>query len=105
MRSLLLATIVGLIVIGAAVATRTGLPRITGAPASAAAADASVPADLGKSNRAYLMANPEVLVEAMQELERKQDTQRDAVAGKAISQNEAELFRECRQPRGRQSRG
>ena len=67
MRSLLLATLVGLIVIGAAAATRTALPKITAPPESSAAADMpAVPADLGKSIRAYLMANPEVLVEAMQ---------------------------------------
>ncbi len=101
MRSLLLATLVGLIVIGAAVASRTSLPRIKEAPMSAAAAtDSPVPADLGKSIRAYLMANPEVLVEAMPELERKQDSQRDAVALKAIAQNEAELFRDPESPVG-----
>ena len=101
MRSLLLATLVGLIVIGAAVATRTALPKITAQPESSAAADvAAVPADLGRSIRAYLMANPEVLVEAMQELERKQDSQRDSVAIKAIGQNEAELFRDPESPIG-----
>ncbi len=101
MRSLLLATVVGLIVIGAAVASRTALPKIMETPMSAAAAaDAQVPADLGKSIRAYLMANPEVLVEAMQELERKQDNQRDVVAVKAIGQNEAGLFRDPETPVG-----
>ena len=51
-------------------------------------------ASLGKSIRAYLMANPEVLVEAMAELEKKQDSQRDNVAQKAIQQNQAELLRD-----------
>ena len=46
-------------------------------------------AALGKAIREYLIANPEVLVEAMQELERKQDSQRDTVAQKAIQENRA----------------
>jgi protein-disulfide isomerase len=101
MRSLFLAALVGLIVIGAGVATRTALPKITAPPESSAAADVpAIPAELGKSIRAYLMANPEVLVEAMQELERKQDSQRDVVAIKAIGQNEAELFRDPESPVG-----
>jgi len=103
MRSVLLALTLGLIIVGAVAATRT-LPRVAAAPAAsdapAAAAPSPVPADLGKSIRAYLMANPEVLVDAMQELERKQDTQRDAVAVKAIGQNEAELFRDPDSPTG-----
>ena len=104
MRSALLALTLGLILVGAVAATRT-LPRVATDPAAASvaptmAASAPVPADLGKNIRAYLMANPEVLVEAMQELERKQDTQRDAVAIKAIGQNEAELFRDADSPTG-----
>lgn len=100
MRSILLAIMAGLIVVGAVVATRTGLSPVATAPAASDAPDVAVPADLGKIIRAYLMANPEVLVEAMQELERKQDTQRDAVAAKAIGQNEAELFRDADSPMG-----
>ena len=64
------------------------------------------PADkaaLGKTIRDYLMANPEVLVEAMQELERKQDSQRDAVAQKGVQENQAELYPRSRQPDRRQS--
>ena len=57
-------------------------------------------AELGKSIRAYLMANPEVLVDAMQELERKQDSQRDAVAQKGVSENQAELYRDPDSPIG-----
>ncbi|WP_428683156.1 DsbA family protein [Reyranella sp.] len=99
MRSLLLAAVAGLMIVGAVAATRTILPdAATASAAPPSNSAASVPADLGKSIRAYLMANPEVLVEAMQELERKQDTQRDAVAIKAISQNEAELFRDADSP-------
>lgn len=104
MRSILLALMAGLIVVGAVVATRTSLSRIATAPAAPSAptvaSTAPVPADLGNSIRAFLMANPEVLVEAMQELERKQDSQRDAVAVKAIGQNEAELFRDADSPIG-----
>lgn len=97
MRSILVALTGGLIVVGAVAATWTGPSRV--APASAESI-APVPADLGNNIRAYLMANPEVLVEAMQELERKQDSQRDAVAAKAITQNEAELFRDADSPVG-----
>jgi len=100
MRSILLAIMGGLIVVGAIVATRTSLSRVATSPAATNASTAPVPAELGRSIRAYLMANPEVLVEAMQELERRQDTQRDAVAAKAIGQNEAELFRDADSPTG-----
>ena len=100
MRSLLLAAVAGLMIVGAVAATRTSMPDAASVSAAtpSSSAPSSVPADLGKSIRAYLMANPEVLVDAMQELERKQDTQRDAVAIKAISQNEAELFRDADSP-------
>ena len=91
MRSFLFAVCLGLIIVGALVATRTGVPGHALSPAAAAPNGAGVPADLGQSIRAYLLANPEVLVEAMQELERKQDTQRDAVAQKAIGQHDATL--------------
>jgi len=55
-------------------------------------------AALGKSIRAYLMANPEVLVDAMAELEKKQDSQRENVAQKAIQQNQSELLRDPETP-------
>jgi protein-disulfide isomerase len=98
MRSLLLALTLGLIVVGALVVSRTSFPERIVSPDTSAGTE--VPADVAKSIRAYLMANPEVLVEAMQELERKQDTQRDAVAQKAIVQQEAELFRDADSPTG-----
>jgi protein-disulfide isomerase len=98
MRSLLLALTIGLIVVGALAASRTSAPGRIVSPDTAAGV--AVPADVAKSIRAYLMANPEVLVEAMQELERKQDNQRDAVAQKAIVQQEAELFRDADSPTG-----
>jgi protein-disulfide isomerase len=53
---------------------------------------------LGKAIREYLIANPEVLVEAMQELERKQDSQRDSVALKAIQENRAALISDPESP-------
>ena len=98
MRSLMMALVLGLVVVGVLAATRTSLPGRIVSPD--AAASAAVPADVAKSIRAYLMANPEVLVEAMQELERKQDNQRDAVAQKAIVQQDAELFRDAGSPTG-----
>ena len=100
MRSFLFAVCLGLIIVGALVATRTGVPGHALSPAAAAPNGAGVPADLGQSIRAYLLANPEVLVEAMQELERKQDTQRDAVAQKAIGQHDATLFADADSPIG-----
>ena len=55
-------------------------------------------AALGKSIRAYLMANPEVLVDAMAELEKKQDNQRDSAAQKGIQDNQAALLRDPETP-------
>lgn len=98
MRSFMMAITLGLIVVGALAATRTSSPGRIVSPDAAARAE--VPADIARTIRAYLMANPEVLVEAMQELERKQDSQRDAVAQKAIVQHEAELFRDADSPTG-----
>jgi protein-disulfide isomerase len=91
----------GLVVAGAVVAaTATSPRRIAAAPGGSAMALTADQAELGKSIRAYLLANPEVLVDAMQELERKQDSQRDAVAQKAIRQYEAELLRDAETPIG-----
>ena len=78
-----------LVATGALVAAVTASPaRLAASPAGAAGGDKAA---LGKNIREYLMANPEVLVEAMQELERKQDGQRDVVAQKAIQQHRREL--------------
>jgi len=96
MRIALLIISAALIVAGALVAG-----RVTAPSRLAHAAAASEPADqtaMGKNIRAYLMANPEVLVEAMQELERKQDSQRDATAQKVIQEKQAELFRDADSP-------
>lgn len=100
MRSFLLALSLGLIAVGALVAARTTMPGRATSPAGSTAGMSTVPADLGQSIRNYLLANPEVLVEAMQELERRQDNQRDAVAQQAISQHDAALFRDGDSPTG-----
>jgi protein-disulfide isomerase len=68
---------------------------LAAAPAPATTGDKAV---LGKAIRDYLMANPEVLVEAMQELERKQDSQRDTVAQKAIQENRSALMSDPESP-------
>ena len=90
MRSVLLVLCAALIGGGAVLAAGLTAPARIGTPA--AAADTGEQRAIGKQIREYLIANPEVLVEAMQELERKQDTQRDAVAQKAIRQHKAELL-------------
>jgi protein-disulfide isomerase len=95
MRSVLLIICAGLVVAGAFVAKRVTAPDRVASNASDERAAA-----LGKSLRDYLLANPEVLVEAMQELERKQDGQRDAVAQKGVQENQAELFRDADSPVG-----
>jgi protein-disulfide isomerase len=88
MRSILLILCGGLIAVGVLLGVRATLPtQLAGAPPLTG--DKAV---LGKAIREYLIANPEVLVEAMQELERKQDSQRDTVAHKAIQENRAALF-------------
>src|SRR5438128_9523991 len=95
MRSILLIFCGGLIAVGLVVAGRATAPaRVT----SSAMTMAPDKAALGKSIREYLLANPEVLVEAMQELERKQDSQRDSVAQKGVQENQAELYRDPDSP-------
>jgi len=99
MRWLLLSLCGGLVLAGAVVAaTATSPSRL--APTASTMALAPDQAELGKSIRAYLLANPEVLVDAMQELERKQDGQRDAVAQKGVQENQAELYRDPDSPVG-----
>ena len=99
MRWLLLTVCGGLVLAGAVVAaTATSPRRLAAAPAAPSMALTADQAALGKSIRAYLMANPEVLVDAMQELERKQDSQRDSVAQKAIQENQSALLRDPDSP-------
>lgn len=79
-----------LIAAGALVAGRATAPdRI---------ATSSPPTALGKSIHDYLVANPEVLIEAMQELERKQDSERDARAQNAIQEHAKELTSDPESP-------
>ena len=94
MRSVLLLLCGGLIAIGAVLGVRATMPsQLAAAPALT-----GDKAALGKQIREYLIANPEVLVEAMQELERKQDSQRDTVAQKAITENHAALVSDPESP-------
>lgn len=96
MRSILLILCGGLVAVGIILAARGTMPvGVAAAPASSTTGDRAM---LGKAIRDYLMANPEVLVEAMQELERKQDSQRDSVAQKAIQENRAGLMNDPDSP-------
>src|SRR5260370_16663697 len=89
MRSIRLICCGGLIAVGLVLAGRATAPaRVT----SSAVTLTPDKAGLGKSIREYLIANPEVLVEAMQELERKQASQRDSGAQKAIQANPTPLL-------------
>ena len=97
MRSLLLALCAGLIGVGALISTVTSPSHAPEQSAGALAADPDK-AMLGRMIREYIIANPEVLVEAMQEFERRQETQRDAVALKAISQHRTELLSDPESP-------
>ncbi|MDP1753479.1 MAG: DsbA family protein [Reyranella sp.] len=96
MRSLLLALCAALIVGGALLATAAAPPSRVAVPA--VATDAGDKGVFGRKIRDYLVANPEVLVEAMQEFERRQDSQRDSVAQKAISQHKVELLSDPESP-------
>ncbi len=97
MRTILLVTCGALVAVGAiVVALATAPARLAGA-GPGPSADRST---FGKSIREYLLANPEVLVEAMQELERRQDSQREAVAQKGVQEHQAELFRDPDSPIG-----
>ena len=94
MRSILLILCGGLIAIGVVLGARATLPdRSAAAPVLG---DDKVA--LGKAIRAYLIANPEVLVEAMQELERKQDSQQSSQAQKAIQENRSALLSDPETP-------
>jgi protein-disulfide isomerase len=88
MRSVLLILCGGLIALGAVLGVRATMPS----QLSVASAPTGDKAALGKQIRDYLIANPEVLVEAMQELERKQDSQQNTAAQKAIQENRAALL-------------
>jgi len=90
MRSILLILCGGLVAVGIVLAARGTMP--TGLAAATEPVTTGDKAAFGKAVRDYLIANPEVLVDAMQELERKQDGQRDTQAVKAIQENRARLM-------------
>src|SRR5690349_5296075 len=94
MRSILLILCGGLIAIGAVLGVRA-LPERSAASAAASTPDKVA---LGKAIREYLIANPEVLVEAMQELERKQDSAQSNQAQKAIQQHRDALLGDPESP-------
>lgn len=96
MRSILLVLCAALIGGGALLAVGATKPADVGAPT--ATADVGDKAAFGKRVREYLIGNPEVLVEVMQEFERKQDSQRDAVALKAIRQHKDGLLADPESP-------
>jgi len=104
MRPILLASSAVLILGGALVAAGVTSPSRLTTPASAAT-EGGDRASFGKRVRDYLVTNPEVLVEAMQELERRQDGQRDAVAQKAIREHKTELFSDPDNPVGGNASG
>ena len=96
MRGVLLALCGGLVIAGGLFAATVTSPRHY----AAATATGGDRGGFGASVRDYLMANPEVLVEAMQELERRQDSQRDALAQKGVAENQPELYRDPDSPVG-----
>jgi protein-disulfide isomerase len=94
MRSVLLLLCGGLIALGAVLGVHATMPS----ELAATPAPTGDKAALGKQIREYLIANPEVLVEAMQELERKQDSQQNTAAQKAITENHAALVSDPESP-------
>jgi protein-disulfide isomerase len=98
MRSVLLILCGALIAVGAYLGVQATLPSHLAAAAPAATTMTGDKATLGKAIREYLIANPEVLVEAMQELERKQDSQQNTAALKAIQENRTALVSDPESP-------
>lgn len=95
MRLFLLTAFGGLIAVGVLLAV------LWTAPGRGVTVKTSMPGDraaIGSIIRDYILTNPEVLVEAMQELEKKQETQRESVAEKAIRAYESELLRDSDSP-------
>ncbi|HEY6979363.1 DsbA family protein [Reyranella sp.] len=85
---LLLCTV--LIIAGGIVAGRATAPAFVNA-SSPVTTEGADQAAFGKSIHDYLVAHPEVLVEAMEALEHRQNSERDAAAQKAIRQYAKEL--------------
>lgn len=81
----------------------TALPFFA-APA-AAGVDEGDRAAVERIVREYLIANPEVLVEAMQALEQRQQTAADQKARAALKQNRAQIFNDDASPVGGNVKG
>lgn len=74
-------------------------------PAVAQTAPGPDRAAIEKIVREYIVANPEILVEAMAELERRQDAQRQAAAKAALVERRAELLSDPVTPPGGNPQG
>lgn len=74
------------------------------APAAAGVDEGDRPA-IERMVREYLIANPEVLVEAMQALEQRQQTAADQKARAALKQNRAQIFNDDASPVGGNPKG
>jgi protein-disulfide isomerase len=98
MRLPLLLLCAGLIAIGGFLAGRTTGPGQIAVSSHAAAPVTADRAAINKIIRDYLMTNPEVLVDAMQELEKKQESERDNLALKAIQEHAKELTSDPESP-------
>ena len=95
MRLFLLMLAGGLIAVGVLLAVQWTAPGRVVAAKTSAHGDAGA---IGSMVRDYILANPEVLVEAMQEMEKKQENQRESVAQNAIRAYESELLRDSDSP-------
>jgi protein-disulfide isomerase len=102
MRSILLIVTAAFVAAAVFVAGRVTAPSAVRTAAVSQAPDQAV---LEKSIRAYLLANPEVLVEAMQEYERRQDNEATATASKVIKDKQADLFQDADSPVGGNAQG
>jgi protein-disulfide isomerase len=98
MRSFLWISFGGLIVVGALVAVQLTAPPPVGAEMTPR--NTSDKVAIGAIVRDYIIANPEILVEAMQELEKRQESQRDSTAKSAVRAYEKELLRDSDSPVG-----
>ncbi|HRJ61358.1 MAG TPA: DsbA family protein [Azospirillaceae bacterium] len=87
----------------AAALSLAALPFYT-APAAAGVDEGDRPA-IERIVREYLIANPEVLVEAMQALEQRQQTAADQKARAALKQNRQQIFNDDASPVGGNPKG
>jgi protein-disulfide isomerase len=92
----------GLIAVGVLLAVQWTAPGRVVAAKTSVYGDAGA---IGSMVRDYILANPEVLVEAMQELEKKHESQRESVAQNAITKYESELLRDSDSPVAGNSNG